>query len=346
MPVALLEVVAPDVSVPATAFRLRPVAGLLVDERVLKLRPRPTLPSSSEGPPVAATLPPPVLTVPPPLATRPAPFAVVTASEEKETVSPVLLVRLTPVPALLLPTVVAAKERLAFELSTLMPTPAGLVMVVAPVTLTAPPPLACRNPTPLLPEVVMAPKVRVPAELFPRMMASVPPVTEVLPKLMLAVLEPTETPCVAEPETEVEPKATVPATSDSRMPCAALLVVATPLKPEVAAKVPFVRLSAWPLPPRNTSGGALLPTVSVPKLLPKILAPVVLPTLKPRRVLPWPSVTALVAAAEVVSAGRVPPVEGSASLCVGTVTVVMLASVALAPWPMSRWLLRSVLPPV
>jgi hypothetical protein len=48
----------------------------------------------------------------------------------------------------------------------------------------------------------------------------------------------------------------------------------------------------------------------------------------------------------VVIVGLAPPVVGSASLAVGTVSPAMFASVSLAAAPMSFWLASSVLPPV
>src|SRR5947209_271953 len=102
-----------------------------------------------------------------------------------------------------------------------------------------------------------------------------PPVQDVLPKLMLAAeLEMTRHSLLL-PDTVVEPKATVPATAVSVRPDVPLDVVVTPLNAEVAANVPVVRLSACPVPLKLTSGEvgeALLPTVSVPKLVPDILA--------------------------------------------------------------------------
>ncbi|MGH9941370.1 MAG: hypothetical protein ACRD9R_03305 [Pyrinomonadaceae bacterium] len=62
-----------------------------------------------------------------------------------------------------------------------MPAPAGLVTVVMPVTLTTPPPAACRKPTPEPPEIERLPNERIPAELFCRETPSVPPETLVLP---------------------------------------------------------------------------------------------------------------------------------------------------------------------
>lgn len=150
-----------------------------------------------------------------------------------------------------------------------MPRPAGLVMLVAPVTVVVPPPPPCRNATPLLLSVVSEAKVREPAELFWKETASVPPVTEVAPKVSAPVLVPIKMPCnpvvlmvvapklafrpepamlmpcVPDPETFVEPKATVPPTVVSEMPGALVaLVVVTPLKPDVTANEPLVKLSA------------------------------------------------------------------------------------------------------
>ena len=100
-----------------------------------------------------------------------------------------------------------------------------------------------------------------------------PPNTDVLPKLMLAALVPTRMPCAVDPETVVLPKATVPPIVARLMPCVPLDVVVTLEKAEVAAKVPFVRLSAWPAPLSTRSGNVLLPAVRVPKALPKIFCP-------------------------------------------------------------------------
>ena len=70
------------------------------------------------------------------------PVVVVELSDAKLIVRVALFVRSTPLLALApLLTVVAAKEMLAFEESILMPLPTGFVMLVAPVTLTRPPPV-------------------------------------------------------------------------------------------------------------------------------------------------------------------------------------------------------------
>ncbi len=66
--------------------------------------------------------------------------------------------------------------------------------------------------------------------------------------------------------------------------------------------------------------------------------------LRPRTVLPCPSVTSV---AVWVSVGRVPPIEGRASLNDGTVTPASDSRlIPVAPWPISFWLLSSVNPPV
>ena len=68
------------------------------------------------------------------------PVVVVELSEVKLIVRAALFVRSTPMPAAFLLTVVAAKEMLAFDESMSIPLPPGFVIVVVPVTLTAPPP--------------------------------------------------------------------------------------------------------------------------------------------------------------------------------------------------------------
>ena len=70
------------------------------------------------------------------------PVVVVELSEVKLIVRVALFVRSTPTPPVVFVTVVPAKEMLAFDESMSMPLPPGLVMVVVPVTLTAPPPAA------------------------------------------------------------------------------------------------------------------------------------------------------------------------------------------------------------
>ena len=138
------------------------------------------------------------------------------------------------------------------------------------------------------------------------------------------------------PETVVEPKATVPATLVRVRPEVLLDVVVTLVKADVAANVPVVRLSAWPVPFKTMSGVVLSPTVSVPKLVPEILVPVpTLPIVKPRKVLPCARLTAFVAAIAVVIVGLAPPVAGNVSLKLGTVTPASDASVADAPAPIS-----------
>src|SRR5438067_5603448 len=187
-------------------------------------------------------------------------------------------------------------------MSTALP---ALDNVAAPVTVTFPPPAPERKAMPEPPETPSVPKVRVPEELFWNEMPSVPPVTEVLPKAMAAVVVPIRMPVVVLPETVVEPNETVPVRPVRLIPWLVLELVATLVKAEVAAKAPVVRSSALPVPLKVTSAVVLLPTVRVPKLLPKILAPVVLPTVSPRTVLPLLRLTPLVAATEVVMIGFV-----------------------------------------
>ena len=132
----------------------------------MKVRPRVVLVKEAAPPPAPdwVSEPPPALTVPELLVFSAKAFVVVTVSDVKPMVRVALFVRSTPMlPVAPLLTVVAANERLAFEPSMSMPMPVGLVMVVAPVTFVAPPPTACRKPTPLLPETERVPKVRVPA---------------------------------------------------------------------------------------------------------------------------------------------------------------------------------------
>lgn len=148
---------------------------------------------------------------------RAKPVVVVTARDVKLMVRVALLVRSTPMPAAFLLTVVAANEMLAFEPSMSMPLPPGFVMDVAPGTVTGPPPVPCRKPTPVLPDVVIDAKVRVPAELFCKEIASLPPVTVVAPKLRSAVVVPIRMPCVVLPETLVLPNENAP-TPESATP--------------------------------------------------------------------------------------------------------------------------------
>src|SRR5215510_2373430 len=108
-----------------------------------------------------------------------------------------------------------------------------------------------------------------------------------------------------------------------------LLVVVTLPKPDVAAKVPFDKFRAWPVPLKVISGVVLLPTVSVPKAVPKIFAPVVLPMVKPRNVLFEASGIAGVAGRLVVIVGLAPPVPGNGSLWVGTVAPEIFARVSV-----------------
>ena len=64
----------------------------------------------------------------------------------------------------------------------------------------------------------------------------------------------------------------------------------------------------------------------------------------PRTVLFCPRVMAC--PAPVTMVGLVPEVAGRGSLPAGTVRPVMEARVAVAPWPIRRWLFSRVTPPV
>src|SRR5436309_303392 len=159
--------------------------------------------------------------------------------------------------------------------------------VAAPLTVTLPPPPLCTKALPVPPDIESVAKVRVPEVLPLRLTAFPPtPVQEVLPKLILAVEVEVTMHSLLLPETVVEPKATVPATLVRVRPEVLLDVVVTLVKADVAANVPVVRLSVWPVPSSVMSGVVMSPTVSVPKLVPAILAPVVLLIVKPRKVLP------------------------------------------------------------
>ena len=150
----LVAVAAPFVTVnaPPTVARLIPVPvpePPPVAETVVKFAPNVTplafiAGAAVEPVPVAAIELPAAavtFTVPPPVATRPLPLEVVMARVENAIVRDVLFVRLTAVPPVeLLFTVAAAKVIFAFELSILIPVPAGFVIVVEPVTIVVPPP--------------------------------------------------------------------------------------------------------------------------------------------------------------------------------------------------------------
>src|ERR1700749_2666038 len=188
------------------------------------------------------------LIVPPPERFKPPAFDVVTASVAKVSVAPVLVPdQWTASPfAVVLLTVAPPAKLMEVPLAAFAISIGSLVLlrVAAPLTVTLPPPAPCRKASPDPPETPSVPKVRVPEELFWKLTPSVPPVTLVLPKLMAAVVVPTSMPCVVEPETVVEPNETVPAMPARLMPCAALDVVVTLEKAEVAANVPVERLSA------------------------------------------------------------------------------------------------------
>src|SRR5262249_14762404 len=100
----------------------------------------------------------------------------------------------------------------------------------------------------------------------------------------------------------------------------------------VAARVPPVKLSAWPVPLTAQSL-----TVRVPKFEPVMPVPVLFPTVRPSMVFEVPRVIALVFAAVVTRTGLVPPVVGNARLPVGGVKPVIVLTDAVAPCPISFW---------
>ena len=300
-PALFWRFVVPLENVPLATLKTRPLAPPF-DETEVKVRPSAVFTSEAAPPPAPdwVSEPPPAVTVPELLVLSAKALVVVTLSVVKLMVRVGLFVRSTPMlPVAFLLTVVAANERLAFELAMLMPVLTGLVMVAAPVTFVAPPPPAWRKPAPLAPETESVPKVRVPAGLFWRLMPSVASVQEVLPKLMLAVEPVTRTHCVVGSTTNVPPvTVSEPAIWSRATPCPALDVELMLVK--VAASVPLSRLSACPLPPSATS---LAVSVPKPEAVEAMSAPVVLLMEKPRSVLllPTPRLTALVAGAVVTS---------------------------------------------
>lgn len=178
-----------------------------------------------------------------------------------------------------------------------------------------------------------------------------PEETTVLPKSIVAGVVPTKIPWVPAPEILVLPKSTVPVMPERLMPCVPLLVLVTETKPDVAPKVPEVKLIACPLPLRVTSGKALSPMVSVPKPALNNLAPVVLPMVSPRTVLLAPAnkVIALVAATVVVNLTIVPfalLVAGNAALYKGSVMPEIADRLAVASWPISFCPLSRLILPV
>src|SRR5437762_2711763 len=135
--VGLVMVVEAIVSVPVALERLIPFV-LLVDDTegvpVENVSPIAVLDTTrAPAPPVVLIEPLVTLIVPPPVADMPVPLLVVTASDEKETVAPVLVTMFTPVPDdAPLFTVVAPKLKLApaTDNCTSMPVPVGFTMFV------------------------------------------------------------------------------------------------------------------------------------------------------------------------------------------------------------------------
>ena len=130
--------------------------------------------------------------------------------------------------------------------------------------------------------------------------------------------------------TVVLPAVRLPLTLVSAMPPAALFVELMLVK--VAARVPVVRLSAWPV----RLGESLMSTsatVRVPKLVPLMPMPVVLPTVKPRiRLLVAPLVRLMAFTALVILAIVAFPlfIAGNAALPVPGFRPVMVERLALA----------------
>ena len=231
---------------------------------------------------------------------------------------PVLVDKLNATPAVEdLLMVVPANVTAAFEFAMLIPAPVGFVIVVAPVTLTVPPPTACKNPIPDPPEIESVPNVRVPLELFCRDTPSVPPDTLVFPKSIFAVEPLTRIPWLAGLVIVVPPVTViVPATLESEMPCPPLLDVEV-MTLNVAASVPVAKLNGRPVPVKPT---ALV--VKVPKLDPVKSMPAELRRFNPRIMLFCARVTvlpALLSMSGFVEAG------GNAVLPVGTEIPVTVA---------------------
>src|SRR4051794_38990975 len=139
-PVAPVMLPPLTVKAPVTELRLRPVAGLFVDESELKVTPplKVVFATFTAGPPVALTVfvVPPMVIEPGELANRPVPALVVMASEAKLVLVLALLVA-SVTPVLLAPTLASAKENDADAgaLVMLMPVAAPLMLVSVPALL-------------------------------------------------------------------------------------------------------------------------------------------------------------------------------------------------------------------
>src|SRR5215213_5413518 len=239
-----------------------------------------------------------------------------------------------------------------------MPLPPVFVIVAVPETVTAPPALACSNPTPVPLLIASVPKDLVPAELFCREIPFVPALTVVVPKLTLPVLVETTIPCVAEPtlvdvpklaatdEPVIEiPSAPAPemdvAPDTVNVPAIVLRFIAAPpvlavevMLAMVAASVPLARLSGRPVPFRVTSLIVRVPRGPAPDMSVPLS-----PTMRPRIVLPDATPMAI-AALVIVGA---PAAAGSAGVLGGTVSPAPVTRPT--PWPMSFWLFNKVIGP-
>jgi hypothetical protein len=111
MSAELVTVVVAIARLPLALVRLMPVVALLVDVTLVNVMPSVVGLTTSAGPPVAAIEPVVTLTVPLLVAETPVPLLVVTANDENENV-PRFEFRFTPVPEVVLFTVVAPKLKL------------------------------------------------------------------------------------------------------------------------------------------------------------------------------------------------------------------------------------------
>lgn len=174
--------------------------------------------------------------------------------------------------------------------------------------------------------IVRAPKVIAPVFVV-RLIPVLPdPVTDVAAKLSAALEAFTLIPMPVEFVTVVEPVVKLPPTPLRLIPVVALFV------DEMLAKLPFrvpvVRFSAFPVPFNVTSE-----TFSVPKLVP-LISEVALPPVKPRNVLPEPTVIPLPVMFTIAEVGFG---DGNGSLPVGGVRSVIEERVAVASCPMNFW---------
>src|SRR6185369_11815086 len=210
-----------------------------------------------------------------------------------------------------------------------------LVLVIVPLLSVATSPAIPESGAMLSAAKVTAPVLPVP--LPPKTTPAAPePFTVVFPKFSVPLDETTLIPLPVGLLTVVVGDVRVPATLVRSMPVVPLLV--DEMLPKVAASVPLVRSSAWPVPFRVTSE-----MVNVPKLLP-VISVVEFPPVNPRNVLPDPTVIA----APFVMLTITPLalfVAGNGSLPVGGVRPVIEERLAVASWPINFWPLSRVTGP-